>query len=245
MRSGVVLLAAGAGRRLGARKPKQFLSLNGRPLFMTPLAVFAAMPSVKDIVVVCSSEGRKAVESSVRRLKTKKPVAVVLGGAIRGESVRNGVKALSTDIDVVLVHDSARPLVTADIVRRVETAAKKTGAALAAWPLADTLKLALQGTGGQARRSFGGQARRSFGEQTRQISFVKKTIPRKNLWLAQTPQGFRRDVALKCLLKPSASATDDVELAQRKGFKVAIVDGAADNFKVTYPMDLKLCRLLA
>jgi 2-C-methyl-D-erythritol 4-phosphate cytidylyltransferase len=73
---------------------------------------------------------------------------------------------------------------------------------------------------------------------------VEKTVPRAGLWLAQTPQGFRRDVALKCLLKPSKNATDDAELAERRGYKVALVEGAATNMKVTYPADLKLCRLL-
>ncbi len=206
---------------MGGEKPKQFLSLNGRPLFMAPFSIFARMPSVREIVVVTSAANRKFVETQLRKSKTRKNVAVVEGGARRGDSVRNGVKALSSFIDVVLVHDAARPMVTADIARRVEVAAKKTGAALAAWPLADTLKLSTTD------------------------HRVKKTIPRKQLWLAQTPQGFRRDVALKCLLKPSATATDDVELAQRKGFKVAIVEGSATNFKVTYPTDLNLCRLLS
>lgn len=188
---------------------------------MVPLSVFVRMPSVREIVIVSAPDRIRFIEMQVRQLKTKKPIVVVAGGSLRGDSVRNGVRALSKKIDVVLVHDAARALVTSDIVRRVEAAAEKNGVALAAWPLADTLKLATSNL------------------------LVKKTIPRQQLWLAQTPQGFRRDVALKCLLKPSATATDDVELAQRKGYKVALVDGSAINFKVTYPTDLKLCRILA
>jgi 2-C-methyl-D-erythritol 4-phosphate cytidylyltransferase len=111
-------------------------------------------------------------------------------------------------------------LITRDIVERVAQAALKHGAALAAWPLPDTLKWA------------------AANER------VKKTVPIKNLWLAQTPQGFKRAVALKCLLKPSRSATDDVELAQRRGVRVQLVKGAPTNIKVTYPHDLDLCRAL-
>ncbi len=220
MKSGVVLLAAGSGRRFGGRQPKQFLFVNGKPLFFLPLKTFLEKPSVKEVVIVGAPVHRAKISRWVAAMRTNKPIAVVDGGAIRGESVRNGVQALSNSVDVVLVHDSARPLVSRDIIDRVEKAAKRTGAALAAWPLADTLKLATPSL------------------------LVKKTIPREKLWLAQTPQGFRRDVAQKCLMAPSAGATDDVELAQRKGYKVAIVEGSATNFKVTYPTDLTLCRLL-
>lgn len=220
MRSGVVLLAAGAGKRVGGR-PKQFQLLNGAPLFMTSLRVFASMPTIKEIVVVVGSGHVGRVTSLLKRLRTRTNIAVVEGGAFRGASVRNGVRALSKNLDVVLVHDSARPLVDKNIVQRVVKAAQQTGVALAAWPLPDTLKM-------------------SNGQQ-----LVKKTIPRQKLWLAQTPQGFRRDIADKCLLSASRTATDDVALAERKRFKVKIVEGSAINFKVTYPEDLKLCRLLA
>jgi 2-C-methyl-D-erythritol 4-phosphate cytidylyltransferase len=130
------------------------------------------------------------------------------------------VRALSLDLDVILVHDTARPLVSRSIIERVARAASKKGAALAAWPLPDTLKSA-----DKAGR-------------------VLKTIPRKNLWLAQTPQGFRRDVAMDCLLKPSSTATDDVELAERKGYRVVLVQGAPTNMKVTYPHDFSICEAI-
>lgn len=221
MPTGVVLLAAGTGRRLGGKKPKQFLVLEGEPLFLKPLRTFLKHPSVREIVVVCSRAHETVVKHWIDRLKTRLSIRLAKGGGYRGESVRNGVRALSSRMDVVLVHDSARPLITIEMIRRVEAAARKTGVALAAWPLADTLK-----------------------SSTKNNS-VKKTIPRRGLWLAQTPQGFRRDIALECLLKPSRSATDDVELAERKGYRVRLVAGGPTNMKVTYPMDLKLCRLLS
>ncbi|MCG3206206.1 MAG: 2-C-methyl-D-erythritol 4-phosphate cytidylyltransferase [Elusimicrobia bacterium] len=220
MSTGVILLAAGAGRRFGASKPKQFMTLGEEPLFMASLRVFLSLPSVREIVVVCHPNHQPFVHRWLNQLKTKKRIGITRGGEIRGESVKNGFYALSTTHDVVLVHDSARALVTKDIVKRVELAAKKNGAALAAWPLADTLKSS----------TLNGR--------------VKKTIPRAGLWLAQTPQGFKRSVAAQCLLKPSPHVTDDVELAERKGFPVTLVEGSATNFKVTYAKDLDLCRLL-
>jgi 2-C-methyl-D-erythritol 4-phosphate cytidylyltransferase len=220
MSAGVVLLAAGSGRRMGSVQPKQFLTLNGEPLFMSSLRVFASLLSVREIVVVCAPDRMSFVEKWIRRLKVKKNIHAVPGGRIRGESVRRGVLALSPSNEVVLVHDAARALVTRAIVGRVQAAAKKTGAALAAWPLADTLK------------------------SSAKFDRVRKTISRRGLWLAQTPQGFRRDVALKCLLEPSPTATDDAELAERKGFRVQLVTGGPTNMKVTYPTDLKICRRL-
>ncbi len=220
MRSGAVLLAAGSSRRLKGSRPKQLMSFDGEPLFMKSLRVFNEVPSIREIVVVVSKECRSLIDRRIRSFSTKKKIRSVLGGAFRGESVRNGVRALSDQLDVVLVHDCARPLVTRDIVERVERAAGLRGVALAAWPVPDTLKLSTI----DAR--------------------VRKTISRQHMWLAQTPQGFKRAIAVQCLLKPSKTATDDVELAERKGYGVSLVRGSATNVKVTVPGDLLMCRTL-
>ncbi len=228
MKVGAVLLAAGSSRRFGGARPKQFLKLNGRPLLIHSLQTFLKTPSVKEVVVVIANEVKQSQEvvrllARLRRASRYAPrndVKVTFGGDYRGASVRNGVLALSKNVDVILVHDTARPLVTRPIIEAVARMAHKKGAALAAWPLPDTLKWA----GTDAR--------------------VKKTIPRKDLWLAQTPQGFRRDVALACLLKPSPTATDDAELAERKGRTVYVVKGAPTNMKVTTPHDFSICEAI-
>jgi 2-C-methyl-D-erythritol 4-phosphate cytidylyltransferase len=213
--TGVILLAAGIGRRFGGTSPKQFLSLNNKPLYQHSLSVFRRIPSVGEIVLVVSP----AKVASFQKMKFAglPHMTVTAGGSYRGESVRNGLRAFRTKPSVVLIHDSARPLVDSAMVRNVESAAKKFGVALAAWPLPDTLKEEKNG-------------------------MVKRTIPRKNLWLAQTPQGFRWSIAVKCLIHPRPDATDDVDLAQRKGFKVKIVIGSPKAMKVTVPMDLKIVR---
>jgi 2-C-methyl-D-erythritol 4-phosphate cytidylyltransferase len=218
----VVLVAAGSGRRFGAARPKQFLPLMGKPLLYWPLRAFQKTPSVREVVLVLSSDSLDWGRRFVRREKLHKVKAVVAGGAERADSVRNGVAAASPDADVVLIHDAARALVTPDIISRVAEAARRSGAALAAWPVPDTLKLA---RGGAAPR-------------------VRRTMPRDGVWLAQTPQGFRRDVARKLYAKRAPAATDDVQLAERAGVPVALVAAAPSNFKVTRPEDFDLCRAL-
>lgn len=219
MSTGVVLLAAGSGNRFGGRTPKQFLPFHGRPLFAASLSVFASVPSVTDIALVVPPGRAAAVRRRLPRLPRRIRVSIVDGGSFRGESVKYGVEALGAGCRVILIHDAARPLVTADIVRRVERAAAKTGAALAAWPLADTLK-------------------KDNGR-----SMVANTVARAGLWLAQTPQGFRRDVAA-LLLSPTPGATDDVGLVEAHGLPVELVQGSPTNIKVTTPHDLRICRAL-
>lgn len=220
MATGVVLLAAGSGRRFGRPVPKQFLSLNGEPLLMRPLRAFGRVSSIKEIVIVAQKSRHGAIRRMASKARLAHKVQIVEGGPFRGDSVRRGFSALSPRIKIVLVHDSARALVSPDVIRRVEAAVRSKGVAVAAWPLPDTLKLE-----GKSQR-------------------VKKTIPRKNLWLAQTPQGFKMAIARKCLLHPDPKATDDVQLAEKKGYPVALVLGSPENFKVTVPYDLKICRLL-
>jgi 2-C-methyl-D-erythritol 4-phosphate cytidylyltransferase len=224
MRACAVVVAAGRGARFGAARPKQFLPLKGRPLLYWPLRAFERTPAVKAIVLVLAPEHVAWGERFIRTNRLSKVMAVVAGGAERSDSVRKGVAAAPADADVVLVHDAARALVTPDIILKVARAAAKKGAALAAWPLPDTLK--------EAHPSAKGPFR------------VKRTVPRAGLWLAQTPQGFRRDVADRLFSRPAPAATDDVQMAERAGLPVELVPAAPSNFKVTLPEDFILCRAL-
>lgn len=218
----VVLVAAGHGRRFGSNRPKQFKPILGRPLLYWPLKTFENTPSVKNIVLVLSPDYIDWAPGFLRRHKLRKVAVVAVGGRERADSVRAGVSAVPAGTSVVLVHDAARALVSRDVVERVIRAARRSGAALAAWPVPDTVKLAHAGV----------------------RPTVRKTIPRRGLWLAQTPQGFRAEVAAKLFATNRRSLTDDVQLAEKAGKRVELVLGSARNFKVTVPEDFQVCEAL-
>lgn len=212
-------MAAGSGRRFGGEK--QFHVLNGRPLLAWPLRTFEKTPGIDEVVLVVAKERVGWARRFVNRSGFKKVAAVVPGGRERADSVRAGLAAVSSKRRVVLIHDAARALVSRDIVERVIVAARRSGAALAARPVADTVK-------------------RAVPKGDRFI--VKQTLPRSGLWLAQTPQGFRGEVAHRIAPRLSSHLTDDVQAAERLGIPVEIVLGSARNFKVTVPEDFALCR---
>ncbi len=219
MNVSVILVAAGHGRRFGPRhqRPKQFKTLLGKPLLCWPLRLFEKTPSVNSVVLVVSADYMDFAKTLVRRERFKKVVAVTQGGKERADSVRRGFARVPAGTDVVLVHDSARALVSKEIVERVISAVDRRGAALAAIPVPDTVK--------KASRD----------------GLIRKTIPRDGLWLAQTPQGFRFELAKKIFTADAKVFTDDVQWAERAGHPVEIVMGSPMNFKVTVPEDFKLC----
>lgn len=223
MSVGVILVAAGRGRRFNAAGvPKQFRPLQGRPLYQWSLGVFERTPEVTSVVVVVPVDRRLSVAKEIARAKFRKVSAVVPGGAERADSVRAGLRALPP-CKVVLIHDAARALVTSEVVVRVARAARRTGAALAAWPVPDTVKEASGKSGARA--------------------LVRRTVPRAGLWLAQTPQGFRREESRR-FFEISGALTDDVQVFERANRPVEIVLGSAQNFKVTLPEDFALCERL-
>jgi 2-C-methyl-D-erythritol 4-phosphate cytidylyltransferase len=212
--TGVILAAAGEGRRLGSRLPKALVPLAGSPLFLHALRVFAGLPFVREIAIVLPAEWVERIRKSHgRRLESLKVTTLVPGGARRQDSVRIGLDAIRSPI--VLVHDAARPLITRDAIAQVVRAASRHGAAVLAHSAVDTIKIA------DARGR------------------VVDTPERAQVWHAQTPQGFRRAVLLNAYkVNGSRDATDDVQLVERAGGKVVIVPGPATNFKVTTPDDL-------
>lgn len=212
--TGVILAAAGAGRRLGGRLPKALVPLAGKPLFLHSLETFSRLPFVREIVVVLPAGWGERVERRYgRRLRACRVTRLVEGGARRQDSVRQGLRALSSPL--VLVHDAARPLVSARAIRAVARAAARHGGAVLASPAVDTVKIA------DAR------------------GFVRATPERARVWHAETPQGFRREVLETAYrVNGRAEATDDAQLAERAGRRVAIVPSPGPNFKVTTREDL-------
>lgn len=218
--TGVILAAAGMGRRLGSRRPKAFVTAAGRPLFLPSLRTFAKLSFVKEIVLVLPEPWIERVRRRWgRELREGRVTMLVPGGARRQDSVRAGLRVLSSPL--VLVHDAARPLVRPEAIREVARAAARHGAAVLAAPATDTIKIA------DARGR------------------VLSTPDRSQVWHAQTPQGFRRQVLLDAYRSCGrADATDDAQLVERAGKRVVIVPSRWPNFKVTDPQDLARAAIL-
>jgi len=211
-----LIVAAGRGERLGSGRPKALVELAGRPLLQWSIDALRDVDGIEQIVVALPP-GTEAPAG----------VSAVDGGAARSESVRRALEAAAggNPDDAVIVHDAARPLLTAALVQRVLAALEddpSLDAAIAAAPVADTIKRVEEGV-------------------------VAETLERAGLWAVQTPQIFRR-AALERALDVSeellAKATDDAWLVERLGGRVAVVEPGAENLKVTTPLDLVVAETL-
>lgn len=219
-----ILVAAGAGRRLGRRREngrqKAFRRLGGKPIIFYSLRVLESSPEINGIVVVVSKRAIQRTRLLVTRSGFRKVSAIVAGGRRRQDSVANGLR-FAGESDFVLVHDAARPFLTAGLVARTLRASRRTGAALAALPVSDTVKKVVRGR-------------------------VAKTVSREDLWFAQTPQAFKRSL-LEAALRhwpEMLLATDDALVLERFGKTVSVVPGDRYNIKVTYAEDLRLAECL-
>ncbi len=217
-RTAAVVPAAGRGLRMGGPIPKQFLSLGGHPLIIHSLRLLQSSAAVDEIVLaVPSSEIDYCLTQIVAAHHFTKVTKVIPGGAERQDSVRHALEAVADDVDVVLVHDAVRPFLTERMVEDVVSAARATGAAIVALPMKDTVK------------------------QVGPDRVIERTLDRQGLWLAQTPQAFRRDRLLAAHRKAHTEgvhATDDAFLIEWFGYPVAVVEGSGDNIKVTRPEDM-------
>lgn len=219
-----VVPAGGTGKRMGAGTPKQFLMLDGVPMMLHALRVLERVPGVTEVVLVVPKEERdRALSEVVERYGLKKVLKVVPGGATRQESVRHGLNEVDKDVEIVVVHDAVRPFITEDRIERSIEAARKHGGAIVAVPMKDTPKQA-----GPDR-------------------LIQRTLDRTELWLAQTPQTFRRALVVEAYQKAAIAhvhATDDAALVERLGHKVAIVEGSWENIKITTPEDMILAEAI-
>ena len=210
---GAVIAAAGSSSRMGGRD-KLAEPLDGIPVILRTLAAVEAVPEIREIVVVTRED---RVEEYRRLLgQCSRLRAVVPGGSTRQESVRNGVRALSPDCTLAAIHDGARPLVTLEVFARCIEAARSCGAATAAVPVKDTIKLA-----DEAGR-------------------VLDTPDRSRLWAVQTPQIFDRERYLRAAEEAERrglSCTDDCQLFEAMGWEVQLVMGDYRNLKLTTPED--------
>ncbi|HLH73890.1 MAG TPA: 2-C-methyl-D-erythritol 4-phosphate cytidylyltransferase [Chloroflexota bacterium] len=217
-----VVVAAGQSRRFGT--DKLFCQLGGKPVLAWSLDAFEQSPAVCRIVLVLGPNNLERGRRLVQRRQYAKIQAICPGGQRRQDSVRNGLREAAGAVWVA-IHDAARPFLSSDILERGFTLARQVGAALAAVPVKDTIKIVQ--TGNPAH-------------------FVERTPPRRDLWAAQTPQIFRYEQLLDAYRKHGdVDVTDDAEVFERAGLPVAIFEGSDLNFKITTPGDLVLARAVA
>ena len=223
--TGAIVVAAGGSSRMrpstgsGRAVDKLFAPLGGRPLLARALQPFQESPLVDRIVLVLSAANLEQGRALAAACGVAKLSAACAGGPRRQDSVRLGLEALG-ECEWVLVHDGARPLASAELIEGGLAAARETGAAVPAVPLADTVKLAApDGT-------------------------VERTLDRSRLWAAQTPQVFRYDLLLRAHREVTSEATDDAAMLEALGLAVKLFEGSATNIKVTTPEDLRLAEAL-
>lgn len=220
MKVTALIPAAGTGSRMETDTPKQFLTLAGQPVVVHTLQIFEAAPEVQEIFLMVPPglEDRCRMEW-VEAFGLKKVAKLIPGGASRQDSVYEGLKATTSDTEIILVHDGVRPFVTLTMIRQVISGARRYDGVLVAVAVKDTPKTADAG------------------------GWVAATLDRSSLWLAQTPQAFKRNVLIEAYRRAYTEGivqTDDAALVERLGYRVQIIPGAWDNLKITQREDLFL-----
>jgi 2-C-methyl-D-erythritol 4-phosphate cytidylyltransferase len=226
-RVAAILPAAGLGTRMGAETPKQFLELDGVPLVIFSLRRLAASPEISEFLIATLAEEEASLAERIAHEKIGRPVRVVRGGGTRQESVGNALAQIGSDVEIVLVHDAVRPLVTREQAERAIAAAREYGAAIVGIPALDTVK--------EVKRT----------SQPGDVALITATVPREHIALAQTPQVFRTALlreAYALAARDGFSASDEAGLVERLGHSVYVVAGSARNLKVTRPGDMELAR---
>ena len=211
---GLILAAAGAGSRFGGDLPKQFSSMRDKPLYLHALEPF--LEFLEEAVIVVPEAWEERVEEEIRSLPYRAKLRLQTGGRERQDSVYRGLNRLSASVQIVLVHDAARPFVSQGLIARVVEETRRVGACLPAVSLRDTVKEVASHQ-------------------------VVRTVDRDHLRLAQTPQGFEINLlrqALERAQKEGVYGTDEASLVERLGSPVYVVPGELENIKVTWKEDL-------
>ncbi len=222
MKTLAIIVAGGSGSRFGAKTPKQFLEIAGKPLLAHTIARFEDTLEIDDIFVVVPEHFVDFTYDKIIEANCFGKVSrVIVGGESRAESTRNGLLEVSSDVELVAIHDGARPLVSPVDIGRVIESAKANRAAVLVTRISDTIKRATEGT-------------------------IIETVNRQELYAATTPQVFERDLLLKAheSFASKNNATDDSFVVERFGVNPQIVIAEHPNPKVTTPIDLELAQLL-
>ena len=225
MRATAIVLAAGEGRRIGGETPKSFLPIAGRALVLRTLDRMFSTKSIEDVIVVVAASEIKRCQSM---LGADAPLRdrswrLQAGGATRQQSARRGLAMLSSDAEIVIIHDGARPFVSAGLIDRCVEVAAVHGAVVVGLPARDTIKF------------------------VNQDGRIHSTPDRGLLWEIQTPQVFRRELIVAAhqrAERDGVEVTDDAMVVERTGTAVHVIEGERMNFKITVPEDVWLAETL-
>lgn len=224
MKVSAVLVGAGLGLRMGGPVKKPFLEIQGKPIFLRTIERFSEIGLVSEIIfVVGESEIKSLREQWQATLDNYRVKKIVAGGKKRQDSVYNGICQTDPNAGIILIHDVVRPLVRKEHIEAVIHKVEESHAAILAAPMKATVK--------EAGKDM----------------FIQRTIPRSSLWMAQTPQGFKRDLIVKVFEQfknTGREFTDDAEMAEKAGYPVCIVPGTDENIKITTPEDIRLAEAL-
>jgi 2-C-methyl-D-erythritol 4-phosphate cytidylyltransferase/2-C-methyl-D-erythritol 4-phosphate cytidylyltransferase/2-C-methyl-D-erythritol 2,4-cyclodiphosphate synthase len=220
-----IVLAAGAGRRIGADVSKTYLSIAGRPLVLRALDRMFAAKAVEEVILVVAENELARCDAMLRAdaALINRPWVLQSGGSTRQQSARRGLEKASADADIIVIHDGARPFVSVALIDRLVEAAAEKGAVVAGLPVRDTIKVV--GSDG----------------------LIQSTPERRSLWEIQTPQVFRRELivaAHEAAEKSGVEATDDAMVVERFGKPVYVLEGERTNFKITLPEDVWLAEMM-
>jgi 2-C-methyl-D-erythritol 4-phosphate cytidylyltransferase len=218
-----IIPAAGIGARMHSDRAKQMLELSGVPVLVHTLRRFEACDSVDQVILVLQPDLTSEVLALISRYNLKKIARVVGGGAERQDSVYRGLQVIKEeDADIIVIHDAVRPFVRPEEIRVVIERAAATGAAVMALGAVDTIKQVKSGR-------------------------VQRTLDRRRIYHAQTPQAFRYSVIREAYERAYAdgfTATDDSQLVERLRHRVSVVEGSPINIKITRPFDLKVAETI-
>ena len=218
MFSTAVITAGGSGQRFG--ELKQFKKLNGQPLYEYSLKTFIDVSLFGEIILVVPVENQKTIEQQVKK-KYRSLVKVIVGGMNRQDSVKNGVMNSSSKTDLVVIHDAARPFITKKLIKDCILACSNSDGAIIALQPFDTIKYS-------------------------KSNVVEKTIDREKVWMAQTPQAFIKEKILEAYNNKldELIMTDESSMMEGMGYKIKIVRGSENNFKITTDNDWKRAEMV-
>lgn len=222
MRTLAIILAGGAGKRMGASTNKQFLLLDNKPIIVHTLQIFEECRAIDGVYLVVNQKDLPIIQTEIlESYRFNKVMKLVIGGRLRQDSVKNGLEAIENPCDIVVIHDGARPFVTPSFIEKGIYLMEMFDAVIPALPVKDTVKVVSKD------------------------GFVLKTLERDSLWHVQTPQTFKYEMIVKAYKEGMAKKLygyDDATFLEYAGKKVKVVEGSPYNIKITTPEDLVIAK---